>query len=96
MPDEKQNLREILAANAHDSWSRWMQHLFSKSESRPDGSVRIPEELVQRWRRQSQTEYTHLSWQEKQSDIREADRVLALLTPNSIRVKPGVDDENGI
>lgn len=75
----EQQLIELLAAQAHASWSHWMNYLFSVSERRPDGSVLIPAGRVERWDRQRQTEYALLSEQEKQSDRDQAALYLPLV-----------------
>jgi hypothetical protein len=51
----------------HEIWSHWMHYLFSKMEVTMDGML-IPQELVDRWYRQMETEYKDLSEEEKQSD----------------------------
>jgi hypothetical protein len=77
---EGSDLRERLAAYAHDAaWSRWMRHLFSVSKSNPDGSVTIPADKVERWKRQMETTYADLPEQERESDRSQADRILATL-----------------
>lgn len=70
---------EKLADLAHKSWSGWMEHLFEKSESNEDGTVVIPKELVERWKRQIETKYEDLSDDEKESDRKEARKVLKIL-----------------
>jgi len=73
-------LREQLASLAHEQWSGWMRYLFSKcDEAYDDGSVYIPREFVERWERQMNTPYSELPEAEKESDRKEADRVLVLL-----------------
>lgn len=73
-------LREALAAYAHDeAWSGWMEYLFSKSAQNPDGSVTIPGGLVARWKRQMTTAYADLPENEKDSDRKEADRMIAIV-----------------
>ena len=72
------NIRERLASAVHESWSHWMQHLFSKATDNPDGSVTIPATFTDRWRRQMKTEYKRLSEQEKESDREQADILLSL------------------
>ncbi len=77
--------REALAALAHEQWSGWMRHLFDRSTkcgnpaSLVDRSVMIHSDDVERWQRQMGTPYAFLSEEEKESDRREADRVLELL-----------------
>lgn len=78
-PDE---LREQLAALAHEQWTGWMQHLYSRCLVYRT----ISQDDWDRWARQMATPYANLSEAEKDSDRKEADRVLALLsvvaTPN--------------
>jgi hypothetical protein len=71
-------LRELLATYAHQAWSGWMQYMFGKSELQPDGSLIIPADLVQRWKRQMNTLYTDLPESEKKSDREEADKMLGI------------------
>lgn len=76
-------VREQLASYAHDAWSGWMTYMFSKSERRRDGSVVIPRALVERWDRQRQTPYASLSALERESDLAEADTMLAITSRGS-------------
>lgn len=69
-------LVETLADIAHQQWSGWMEYLFSKSIYNADGSVTIPAPLVERWQRQRITPYAALPENEKESDRKEAARVL--------------------
>ena len=73
------NLREILAEFAHDRWVNWMRYLFSHCIRNTDGSVTIPKDFADRWVRQTNTSYKDLPDQEKESDKREADRVLHII-----------------
>lgn len=73
-------LRERLAALAHEQWSGWMRHLFGETFGSSAGEETIPRWAVERWERQIATPYAELSEAEKDSDRKEADRVLALLT----------------
>lgn len=70
-------VRERLAAVAHEIWAHWMHYLFSKCEQNPDGSVTIPVGLVLRWCRQIDTPYNELSEQERESDRHQADKIMA-------------------
>ncbi len=70
--------REQLAALAHEQWAGWMAHLFRKCVKQ-DGGWWMPAESAQRWERQVATPYVALSEAEKDSDRKEADRVLSLL-----------------
>jgi hypothetical protein len=72
-------LREVLATYAHEAWSQWMRYLFGKCISQPDGSVVIPAEFVQRWRRQMQHTFSELPKNEQKSDLDEADFMLQII-----------------
>lgn len=76
---EAETLREQLADLAHEQWSGWMRHMFSRFIETPEGPVPSPSDYV-RWTRQMNTPYVELSEAEKDSDRQEADRVLALLS----------------
>lgn len=80
--------REKLAALAHEQWSGWMQYLFGQCSimgtDGPNGKTAsrrmiIPEWAVERWTRQMSTPYEELSEEEKESDRKEADRVIQLI-----------------
>lgn len=62
-------LREQLAALAHEQWSGWVEHMLDN----------LDDAHIQGWRRQIATPYEELSEPEKDSDRKEADRVLAVL-----------------
>lgn len=72
-------MREKIANYAHVAWSGWMDYLFEKSETNEDGTVTIPKWAVDRWKRQSNTEYMDLPDDEKESDLKEADRMIAIV-----------------
>ena len=72
-------MREELAATQHDIWAYWMGYLFGVCDENGDGSITIPERFVKRWKRQAVTHYAFLSEEEKESDRRQADKVLATL-----------------
>jgi hypothetical protein len=74
------NLREQLASLSHHQWAEWMRYLFSKcDEVYTDGSIYIPREYVENLRRQISLPYSQLSEAEKDSDRKEADRILHLV-----------------
>jgi hypothetical protein len=80
-------LREELAALCHEQWSGWMRFLFQKSTPDGHGKEIIPQWAVERWMRQMNTPYQKLSDEEKESDRKEADRVLALVAPGIARLE---------
>ena len=69
--------RERLASLAHEQWSGWMEYLFSKCVFNLDGTATIPKWAVERWQRQMNTIYSLLDEQEKESDRREAEKMIA-------------------
>jgi hypothetical protein len=73
------DMREQLAALAHEQWAGWMRYLFSKGVRPVTGGVYLPSEWSDRWARQMNTPYAELSEAEKESDHTEADRVLAVV-----------------
>jgi len=73
------NTRELLADYAHDAWSGWMEYMFRQSRLNIDGTVTIPQKLVERWERQSKTPYKDLPENEQNSDRHEADRMLSII-----------------
>lgn len=87
MDNEKSlELLELFADLEHDSWSRWMIYLFSKSRLCEDGSMVIPPDLVRRWKRQSSTQYDDLTEREKESDRIESRKFLAVLSLRSLNL----------
>ena len=80
------DFRELVAALAHEQWSGWMLFLFAKSEYRPDGSIIIPPDLVERWERQMNTDYSNLPEDEKESDRIEADRFIRLFSGDVVKI----------
>ena len=87
---DKDALIEELADYAHKAWSGWMEYLFDKCKHELDeypyggamwetGNVVIPKEFVDRWKRQSITDYKDLSEAEKESDRQEARKMLEII-----------------
>lgn len=74
---DRNELREKLARLAHEQWSGWMEYLFAQCQFNEDGTVTIPASFALRWHRQMNTQYYDLSESEKESDRREADKILA-------------------
>ncbi len=72
-------LIEQLADIEHQRWADWQNYMHGKCGGHPDGSLRIPEELVSRWNKQAKTSYSELSEKEKESDREQVRRYLPLL-----------------
>jgi len=78
------DVTEQLATYAHEAWSGWMRYLFSLSHPNEDGSLTIPNTLVQRWQRQLATKYADLPAEEKESDRVEAQRMLTIVEGSNV------------
>ena len=76
MSDE---IREQLAAYAHEAWSGWMRYFLSKCE-RANGEFAIPYDYLRNIKRQMNTPYAALSDQEKDGDREEADKMLQIIS----------------
>ena len=71
---------EALASYAHEAWSGWMKHLFEESfYGRQTGTVTIRRWNVYKWTKQKETAYEDLTEKEKESDRKEARKILAVL-----------------
>lgn len=71
--------RNRLAGLVHSQWSGWMEYLFSRCTFEDDGTAWIPAWAIERWQRQMKTSFVDLPPDEQQSDLREVDRILAVL-----------------
>ena len=70
---------EILSACEHESWARWQAYLHENLMERPDGSLMILKEQVDRWNRQIRTPYSALTRDEQESDRKEVRRAISRL-----------------
>ena len=76
---DPKDVMEDMADQEHDSWARWMEHLFKKSKKNSDGSVTIPKDKVDRWERQMKTDYEDLTNSEKESDRKEVRKFIKII-----------------
>ena len=68
---------ELIANVQHKIWAHWMLYVFTYcGHTRDDGSFVIKKECVSRWKRQIVQEYKDLMEQEKESDRKQARKVL--------------------
>lgn len=72
--------REALSSVQHDIWAHWIHYQFSVCVQNEDGSLTIPADKVARWTRQMNTPYSELTEREKDSDRKQADKVISVLT----------------
>lgn len=70
---------EPVASLVHDIWARWIEYVFSKSKANDDFSYTIPPDLARRWIRQMITPYEDLSEEERYSDRKIANEILAVI-----------------
>lgn len=80
---QTQYARNVIGELAHDQWAHWMKYLFSQGQFNPDGTWTMPAWAVDRWTRQMQTPYAELSESEQESDRKEADKFLEVVTLKS-------------
>lgn len=73
------NMLEKLANLQHEIWSHWMTYLFEVSTLNEDGSVTIPADKVERWKRQMKTHYLDLPSDERKSDLEQARKVIDVI-----------------
>ena len=65
MRERFEKLKERLADIEHQRWSHWQRYMHSKIiPSDKDGISEIGTELIERWSRQINTDYSDLSEQE--------------------------------
>lgn len=73
-----------LADIQHEIWAHWMRYLFKVSIHNEDGTVTIPVDQVERWKRQMNTKYSDLSSDEQKSDLEQAKKVVVVINTNSL------------
>jgi hypothetical protein len=88
-------LLEALADAEHDSWARWMAHLFTKGWRREDGSITLPGGYVKALQRQIDISYADLTEQEKEYDREEVRRILPLIERRWMSEIGALSEENG-
>lgn len=79
-------MRNKLAELAHQQWSGWMSHLFTKSHRHMTGYYVIPRSYVENLQRQMSTPYNYLSEEEKEADRKEGDKFSELTTGEFIKL----------
>lgn len=67
-------LIEWLADLEHQQWSHWTKYFLDNIVDKKDGLIRL--DLVQRWKRQTETSYKQLSEREKNSDREWAEKII--------------------
>lgn len=77
--DALEGLVERLAALEHERWSHWQRYMHGKAERAPDGSLVIPADLADHWKRQMETSYEELGDNERDSDREQVRRYLPLV-----------------
>ncbi len=77
--DALDSIVEELARIEHERWSHWQTYMHSMGVRQADGSLLIPPDLVERWDRQSGTQYMNLTEKEKESDREQVRKYLPLI-----------------
>lgn len=73
------SITDELAAVEHERWAHWQRFVHDQASRQPDGSLRLPAELVERWERQIETRFEDLSEKEKESDREQVRRYLPII-----------------
>lgn len=82
---------EALAAQEHESWSKWTRWMLGEIEKESGGDFNINSlDCVKRWRRQTATTYVDLSEREKESDRKVVREKLPFYRPDSVSLRGGV------
>ena len=95
---------EALAAQEHESWSKWTRWMLEEIEKEAkkraasevgQGWMRFTNQLhkldcVQRWERQVRTRYVDLSEREQESDRKVVREKLPLYRPDDVSTRGGV------
>ena len=71
-----------------------MDYLFSGSRFDSDGRAIIPKDLVSRWRYQIDTDYIDLPEEMKESDRKEADKILTIISEFMKKEKDKNEESN--
>lgn len=74
-----EELKERLAAIEHARWSHWQNYMHGKCAKNDDGSLTIPKHLVDKWEKQSRTNFQDLTEKEKESDREQVEKYAPLL-----------------
>lgn len=70
---------EMVAAECHRQWAGWTKHFLEKMGGPIGGILTLEIDWAERWQRQIDTPYAGLSEEERESDRREARKILAAL-----------------
>ena len=76
---EKNELLEKMADEAHEIWCGWMQYMFVNGFVSTSGTWVMDTVPYERWQRQMKTPYAQLSESEKESDREIAQRYLKII-----------------
>lgn len=78
---------EAVAAECHKQWAGWAEYMLGKTERLDDDFLTLEDVWAVRWYKQINTPYADLSESEKESDRREARKILAALKAVGHEVK---------
>ena len=76
---EKENIIEALADYEHRRWARWQSYLHSVCIEKEEGTLCIPQEKIERWTKQINTDYSNLSEEEKNADRKGALEIMQIV-----------------
>ena len=86
----RDKILEAVAEECHNQWSRWTEHLLGKTVKCCEEHIFVDKKFVEQWRRQIATPYAGLSEVEKESDRREARKIVLAIEETRLHL-PTVD-----
>ena len=69
-------IRIYLAEYAYDTWSGWIEYLFTMGKMNKSGTFTINKKSVAKWKRQMNLSFTELSEEERADEFEEADKII--------------------
>lgn len=76
---------EAVAEECHNQWSRWTERILSKTSTCCEEHIFVDKGCVERWQRQILTPYANLTEAEKESDRREARKIVLAIEEARLR-----------
>jgi hypothetical protein len=80
---------EAVSEQCHKQWSGWTEHFLSKTKECCSEHISMDVTWIDRWRKQIATPYADLTEEEKESDRREARKILEAIGNGSDCNCPG-------
>lgn len=89
---KRKDFKKRLAEEVHAGWRGFANYILGKATPLPDGSMKIPKEMVQRWRRMVDSSHNKLQTQEKAWANALVDRILTTMESIKKNITPPKTD----